>query len=143
MGALKSRLKVVDEKCSGCRICELMCSMIHHEGLFNPRWGLLRVEINRKPGMDTPLSMIDRPFVCAQCEPAPCAECCPEGAFERDQSTGIWRIRRDSCTGCGLCLEECPNHVIVIHDGRAMKCDLCGGEPVCVRFCPTGALIVD
>ena len=23
---------------------------------------------------------------------------------------------------------------------RVIKCDLCGGDPQCVRFCPTGAL---
>ncbi len=24
--------------------------------------------------------------------------------------------------------------------GRVLKCDLCGGDPICVKVCPTGAL---
>ena len=34
----------------------------------------------------------------------------------------------------------CPYGVIHCQDDVARKCDLCGGDPECVRFCPTDAL---
>ena len=134
------RLKVISEKCSGCRICQLMCSMIHGEGAFNPKRALLRVEINRRPGIDTAISDIDKPIPCLQCEPAPCAESCPEDAFQWDEALEIWKINHDLCTACGACVDVCPYDVIVMSDDMAMKCDLCLGDPTCVQYCPTGAL---
>lgn len=140
---MTNRLKVLAEKCSGCRICQLMCSMIHHGSAFNPRKGLIRVEINRTPQANTPISEIDVPNVCLQCEPAPCAESCTAEAFEWDSRLNTWKINRELCTGCGICVEECQYNMILIDNDEAMKCDLCGGDPVCVRFCPTGALIFE
>ena len=136
----REKLEVSAEKCSGCRICELLCSMVHHAGAFNPRRGLLRVETDRKPGIATPISEIDVPSVCQQCTPAPCSESCPVEAFVWDECMEIWQIDEELCTGCGACFDACPYGMIRIHDDKAMKCDLCGGEPMCVRYCPAGAL---
>jgi Fe-S-cluster-containing hydrogenase component 2 len=41
-----------------------------------------------------------------------------------------------------MCVLACL-HGNIHFDGEAdvsRKCDLCGGDPVCVRFCPSGAL---
>jgi len=139
---MTKKLEVIAEKCSGCRLCQLMCSLVHQDGSFNPRKGLVRVDINRTPKIGTPLSEIDVPHVCLQCDPAPCAEACPEEAFEWDGRLDLYKINEALCTGCGTCADACPYHMIVIDvdDDHAMKCDLCGGDPVCVQFCPTGAL---
>lgn len=112
-----------------------------HLGLFNPRKALLRIEINRLPMLGTKASEIDVPIVCFQCDPAPCAEACPEGAIEK-ATTGAWVVDRGKCTACKLCVDACPFGMIAV-DGRggfARKCDLCEGRPSCVTYCPTGAL---
>jgi len=53
----------------------------------------------------------------------------------------------DSCTGCGTCVEVCPNDVLVVARGkastdpaRAQRCFHCGG---CVLVCPNGALALE
>jgi anaerobic carbon-monoxide dehydrogenase iron sulfur subunit len=133
-------LVVNSQKCCGCRICEMSCSMSQLE-IFNPRKALLRVEINRLPDPKTELSQIDVPVVCLQCDPAPCAEACLEGAIE-ETASGIWIVDNKKCTGCGLCVDACSYGVIKVdkEEGYARKCDLCGGTPICVECCPMGAL---
>jgi Fe-S-cluster-containing hydrogenase component 2 len=36
----------------------------------------------------------------------------------------------------------CPIGAIRMDNtGNILKCDLCGGEPYCAKYCPTGAII--
>jgi Fe-S-cluster-containing hydrogenase component 2 len=134
-------LTVDPEKCCGCRICEMTCSMAHL-GLFNPRKALLRVEIDRLPQLGTKASQIDVPVVCSQCDPAPCSDACPEGAIQKTDF-GAWVVDEERCTSCGLCVESCPYGMMIIgsQEESARKCDLCEGNPSCVQYCPMGALI--
>jgi len=47
----------------------------------------------------------------------------------------------DKCVGCRMCALACPfGNIEVLDRGHAEKCDLCGGDPMCVQFCPRGAL---
>ena len=101
------------------------------------------MQIDRNPGIDTPLSMIDAPHVCMQCDPAPCAESCPEEAFRWNERAGTLEVDGELCSGCETCVNECEYDMMMMQDGKAAKCDLCGGDPVCVRFCPTGALVIE
>jgi Fe-S-cluster-containing hydrogenase component 2 len=112
-----------------------------HLGLFNPRKASLRIEMDRMPMVGTKVSEIDVPIVCLQCDPAPCAEACPEGAIEK-VATGAWVVDNGKCTGCGLCVDACSLGMIVVESGEgfARKCDLCEGGPSCVTYCPMGAL---
>ena len=139
------RLRVVEESCVGCRICELACSMVHRDGGFNPRNGLIRVESNRETGPNKPVSHIDYPRICRQCDPAPCADACPAGAFGANRALAIQVIDPEECTGCGQCLDACPYGMVLMdrEAEKAGKCDLCGGEPLCVRYCPAGALVFE
>ena len=129
--------------CSGCRICELMCSFFH-EGVFIPSKARLFVEINRSISVDTPPDKIDIPHVCIQCDPAPCAEICSSNAVVKDDKTGALLVNKDDCTGCGLCVDECQYGMIRVDEDKqiAEKCDLCQGNPQCVAFCPRGALVI-
>ncbi len=33
-----------------------------------------------------------------------------------------------------------PYNAISVLDGEVVKCDLCGGDPKCVKYCSTGAI---
>ena len=46
------------------------------------------------------------------------------------------------CTQCGECYKACPTGAMRVINGRPFKCDLCGGDPLCVRYCVRGALRV-
>jgi Fe-S-cluster-containing dehydrogenase component len=67
---------------------------------------------------------------------------CPEDAIEQDQETGLLRIDEKKCKGCDWCVQACEYGCIQIQSntGLATVCDLCGGTPQCVEFCPEEAL---
>lgn len=143
--AAVKRLRVIEERCAGCRICELSCSMVHRDGAFNPRNGLIRVVSRREVGLNKPVSQMDCPHICRQCDPAPCAEACSADAFPTNEALSIRVVDQEGCTGCEECLAACPYDMVVFHreTGKAMKCDLCGEDPLCVRYCPEGALVFE
>lgn len=76
-----------------------------------------------------------RIHLCDQC--GQCAEACPEDAIYLEN--GVYLINDDECTGCMICVEECPGGVLFEHKTMAMpiKCTLCGE---CVSACPRDAL---
>lgn len=82
------------------------------------------------------------PIFCVQCYKPSCAEVCPTKAINRDQKTGIVRVSEKLCTGCRLCEEACPfgNIMFSEFEEKAVKCELCNGDPQCLPFCLTGAL---
>jgi carbon-monoxide dehydrogenase iron sulfur subunit len=127
-------LWVYPEKCTGCSLCVLSCSFAK-TGEYSPRDALLQV-----------LSWEERcltvPIVCAQCEDAPCQSACPEDAISRSSATEAVVVDAGLCTACGLCTEACPTGSIFVHrrSNAATKCDLCDGEPVCVKVCYPEAL---
>ncbi len=49
-------------------------------------------------------------------------------------------VDRTTCTGCGLCAELCPEHAIVMKDGKAEIGEACQSCQRCVGFCPAGAV---
>ncbi|MEM0049232.1 MAG: 4Fe-4S dicluster domain-containing protein [Candidatus Bathyarchaeia archaeon] len=82
------------------------------------------------------------PMLCQQCEDPPCANVCPTGALFKEPKTNILRLKESLCIGCKACLIACPFGVIKIDPviGKAIKCDYCGEDPLCVKYCVTGAL---
>lgn len=120
--------------CTGCKTCTLACSLSHHQ-ICNP--ALSRVHI-----MKWPEDGLDIPVVCRQCAKAPCAKACPVEAIVRNPQTGAWLVDPERCIGCRDCLQACPFGAISLHPEtqEVLKCDLCGGEPQCARFCEIGAL---
>lgn len=131
---MKYTLIANPEKCVGCRICELVCSL-HHENVVNPTMSRVRVIKDDRKGLDIPIT-------CAQCETAFCMKICPVGAIKRDEKTGAMLVDGESCIGCRACLIACPFGAPSLHPTKRtmMICDLCGGEPRCARFCQPKAL---
>lgn len=130
-------LSVDIEKCSGCRACELACSMEHY-GEYNPSKSMIRVSMFPEEAYAIPIS-------CLQCEDALCERVCPTEAItttiDAESGARIVKLSEDRCVGCKMCMLVCPFGNIFISDkGYAVKCDLCGGDPECVKVCSAGAL---
>jgi carbon-monoxide dehydrogenase iron sulfur subunit len=140
------RVAVIPERCVGCRVCELVCSE-RHEGVFHPSRSRIRV-------LSFDETVQDIPIVCQQCPDAPCLAACPSGALSRNTKTGAVVVDPELCTQCQTCVEACaigerrvkPDAKLAIRfesgSQAPQKCDLCGGDPQCVKFCPTEALLL-
>ncbi len=57
----------------------------------------------------------------------------------------IIKIDQDKCTGCGLCIPNCPEGALQIIDNKArLISDLfCDGLGACIGHCPEGAIIIE
>ena len=53
------------------------------------------------------------------------------------------KILEDVCIKCGKCIEACPFAAIDWHPTKKtpLVCDVCDGEPECVKFCSPNALL--
>lgn len=125
---------VEQDKCTGCRLCEMVCS-VKHEGVSNPSRARIHLVRWFMEGFDMPM-------ICQQCLEAPCIAVCPKDALSRDGELGRVTLDYDLCIGCKMCVTACPFGGMGIDTvtNRVIKCDLCDGDPQCVRFCFPGAL---
>ena len=84
-----------------------------------------------------PFPGVEVPHLCVQCKDYPCIACCPVDALSMDVETKAVIDDRDKCTSCGICINACPGNVPILHpgDNKATICDLCGGDPECVKVC--------
>ena len=131
---MKKMLVIDYEKCTGCRLCELVCS-VKHEGVSNPSRSRIIVTKWETKGIAVPM-------VCSQCEDAPCVAVCPTNARSRDEELGRITVDYDRCIGCKTCVVACPFGAVSVDPAtsRVISCDLCDGDPICVSFCETEAL---
>ena len=127
-------LTIAPEKCTGCRTCELVCSFFH-EKEFNPARARVTVITWDKDGFSVPM-------MCLQCSNAACMQVCPVGAVYRDFATGAVMVDHSRCIRCKMCTNACPfgNNTFDLELDRVLKCDLCGGDPQCAKYCPSGAV---
>jgi len=122
------------DPCTGCLNCLMVCAQ-HKSSAAQPESAGIRVKLD-------PFSGKHKILVCYQCVDARCAATCPEKAILKNEKTGAWEINRTLCICCGACLEACPfgsmfwNHAL----NEPVKCDLCGGDPQCIKACHFGVL---
>ncbi|MFC1942112.1 4Fe-4S dicluster domain-containing protein [Chloroflexota bacterium] len=92
---------------------------------------------------------------CMHCTDAGCVRVCPNGSLYHND-LGFVAYNKDTCTGCGYCIDACPFQVpksernILTGVAKMDKCTMCtsagldriaeGWEPSCVKTCPPGAL---
>lgn len=129
------KMLIVDhERCTGCRLCELVCS-VKNAGVSNPSRSRIHIIKWEMEGFELPM-------VCQQCESAPCMAVCPVDALSRDGDLGRVVIDYDLCIGCKLCVAACPFGGMGIDTvaKKVIKCELCDGDPACVKFCQPQAL---
>lgn len=127
--------------CAGCHLCEITC-VLSHEGKIQPTHARNIVHTDIQAGDVTHV------LYCQQCDDPKCLKACPTGALHVDPETGARVIDQDVCAGCQSCLNACIFAAGGQGESRikynaetntCFKCDLCGGEPKCVQYCPIGA----
>ncbi len=117
------RLKVDAKKCSGCHLCEMVCSLLHL-GAINIEKSAIHIH---KDDLETSLNT---PILCRQCKKMKClAGEEVMGVLEKKKF--LWKRTR---------AERCSFNALTVLDGEAYHCDLCGGNPQCIKVCTPKAI---
>jgi Fe-S-cluster-containing hydrogenase component 2 len=128
---------IAAQNCMGCRLCQTACSQIKEQKI---QPAIARVQIPQYfPGVEFPV-------LCYQCgDEAKCIDACPVQALSLDTSKKLNTIKIDTTKclrtakggDCTLCQDKCPGTAVTYHPTtRApLICDLCGGDPACVKAC--------
>ena len=123
------------EKCNNCGDCETAC-IATRSSITSP--GLSCIRILKDSGDEE----FFFPIACKQCENPPCLVICPKEAIYRDDELNRVLIDRQKCVGCGMCVSACPFGAMKLDKlkAKSYKCDLCGGDPECVKVCEPKAI---
>ena len=117
------KIKVHKTKCSGCHLCEMVCSLFH-VGVINVEKSAIRIQKNDLGNSH------NTPIFCLQCKDMKCLE--GEGAQEGlEKKKFIWNKSR---------AERCPFGALGVFENEAYHCDLCGGSPQSIKVCTPKAL---
>lgn len=123
-------IKYQKAACTGCRICEVVCSM-HHLGKVNVKEARIQY-LDKWP-------RIGQVVFCQQCAKKACVDACATDAL-RLSDEGLVILDRELCTGCLDCSEACVFGTLPTNGNYPLFCDTCGGSYECTRWCPTKAL---
>jgi phenylglyoxylate dehydrogenase beta subunit len=132
MGAAYNTIAFKPELCDGCNACMTACAEV--KGGSDLRNARIQIVADEAGGYGLAL--------CRQCGDPKCVSNCPAGALTKDAGSGVIGWNGDKCVNCLLCTVGCSYGGIVHNQdaGHVVKCDTCGGDPACVKVCPTGAL---
>lgn len=125
------------DKCVYCNYCEKVCST-RWVGQIKPSVSAIQIDRTARFG---PISA----RVCNLCAGRSQRECvaaCPTGALVLD---GVVHFNKDLCTQCLACVEACPVRAVAFdaQQEQIILCDLCGGHPLCIEWCPENALSLE
>jgi formate dehydrogenase iron-sulfur subunit len=164
-------------KCTACRGCQVACKQWNENdeyipaptdehGVLASNWGSYENPPDLSP--TTWLKMEFREIetggqvrwlftrrACMHCTDAGCVRVCPNESLYH-HPLGYVAYNKDTCTGCGYCVEACPFDVprytrnTITGIAKMDKCTFCttqgldriaeGWEPACVKTCPPKAL---
>lgn len=123
------KLVVNPIKCTGCRSCMLVCSFMHTDecSYYGSR---IQIESQEGKGLHTPV-------LCRFCEDPACVRACPVEALSIQPSSGAILVDWGLCNGCQSCVSACPHKAMRFDKktDKAFTCDLCQGDPECVKVC--------
>ncbi len=130
-------LKVHPDRCTDCKMCLYSCAL-KHTGDTNPEGALLRLVALE--GQAKGHAVLN----CLHCPEPECVQVCPNHAITK-RADGRVSIDDDRCIGCLLCTLACPHggSYFDLQANKSMVCDLCDGNPECVRMCPERAIEFD
>jgi Fe-S-cluster-containing hydrogenase component 2 len=134
---IPKKMILFDESlCVGCQRCMLACSLVH-DGVCDLR--LSRLVIGVPSLLESDYCTMN---ICRQCASPECLVACPYGAITVDPKTNARVVDAGKCVGCGKCVDACLFGAIKLNmdTKKAFKCDLCYGDPTCVKVCTQGAL---
>ena len=131
---MSKTIMVDQEKCTGCRLCEMVCS-VNKEGGADPSRARIKIIKWETEGFYLPMQ-------CQHCDEPVCETVCPVNGVSHDSATGRVCIDQDLCIGCRSCVSACPMGGVGFdsQSGKVLRCDHCGGDPTCVKFCQTKAI---
>lgn len=122
------KITVDKTKCTGCLLCELTCSAFN-AGMIQREASAIRVKLHDLS------DSIHEPILCRQCQKM---RCLGDEHVDHDSSEArkfFWdHAERTNC---------CPFGALFFFEGKVVHCNLCGGDPECVKSCPTGCLSLD
>lgn len=120
---MAKKIRIDFGKCTGCRNCEVACSLSHLEDITNPKRARIRVFLEE----DSFYPVLSGPFTDAECT-----------------SKALVTIGGKEYDECTICRASCPAKIIFKEPdtGIPLKCDMCGEppDPLCVKWCAGGAL---
>ena len=118
------RIKIDQSKCTGCRHCEVVCSLKHFKHV-NPKKARIRIFLDEEANRYFPV--ISGPFTEAECS-----------------SKYDITVDGEEYDDCTLCRATCPSRPWFREPDTdiPLKCDFCGDppDPECVKVCASSAL---
>ncbi|HIH01382.1 TPA: 4Fe-4S binding protein [Thermoplasmata archaeon] len=122
------------EKCNGCLECEKACITSKKSTVAA---GKSRIKISKEGEKHKAVMCVH----CERCEPA---DLCPSALLEFHEEGKYWTLDEHRCFACMACMPRCTYEGIFFEGEfgveTAYMCDLCGGEPKCLKACSEGAL---
>src|SRR3972149_6458684 len=131
MGAFET-ISFKPEHCKGCNDCMTACAQAKAQSDDHLH---SRIQI-------VPFGEGFELAICRQCGDPECVLNCPAAALSKDAASGVIDWDGTKCVNCLLCTVGCSYGGIVFDApvGHVIKCDLCDGNPACVKACSHGAL---
>ena len=131
MGAFET-ISFKPEFCDGCNDCMTACAQAkaQSDDFVHSRIQIVPSESGFELAM------------CRQCGDPECVLHCPAAALSKGATSGVVAWDGSKCVNCLLCTVGCTYGGIVYDApaGQVIKCDLCDGDPACVKACSHGAL---
>lgn len=121
-------IKIDANKCTGCRICEAICSAFHNDSLVNPKRSRIRIFWDEENNLFVPI--LAGQFTDAECN-----------------GRTVIVIDGKEYGQCSFCRASCPSRDLFKEPDAEeipLKCDMCGEPPpeelLCIKWCLTDAL---